>query len=101
MPKVELWDDGSVYFFCPGCGEGHRATTKAIDNGLGGLTPAWQFNGDVNKPTITPSIRVSMDFKDHVPQRICHSQVTDGRIHFYKDSTHQFAGKTLDLPEME
>jgi hypothetical protein len=30
---------------------------------------------------------------------VCHSFVTDGRIQFLDDSTHELAGETADLPE--
>lgn len=35
------------------------------------------------------------DFKCY----LCHSFVTDGRIQFLSDSTHDLAGQTVDLPE--
>jgi hypothetical protein len=30
---------------------------------------------------------------------VCHSFVTDGRIQFLEDCTHELAGQTVDLPE--
>jgi hypothetical protein len=32
-------------------------------------------------------------------QRVCHSFVTDGRIQFLSDCTHELAGQTVDLPD--
>jgi len=32
--------------------------------------------------------------------QVCHSFVTDGRIQFLGDCTHNLAGQTVDLPEI-
>lgn len=54
---------------------------------------SWTWNGDVERPTIAPSIRVT-----YHDGRNCHSTVTDGRIHYNPDTTrHDKAGQTLDL----
>ena len=75
------------YFFeCPGCGELHC------------VGPSWAFNGDMDRPTFSPSILVRWGSGD--PKR-CHSFIRDGRIEFCSDSTHALAGKTVDLPEIE
>jgi len=42
--------DEGLTFFCPGCGDHHSIRTK-------GAT-AWGWNGDVEKPTFTPSVLV-------------------------------------------
>lgn len=33
------------------------------------------------------------------PNSVCHSVVTDGKIAFCSDCTHEMAGKTVDLPD--
>lgn len=74
-----------VYFQCPGCDEVH------------GIDPTkWTFNGDAERPTISPSILCT--WGQSKPGR-CHSFVRDGRIEFLSDCTHALAGKTVDLPE--
>jgi hypothetical protein len=62
-----------------------------------GGNPVWTFNGNLEKPTFTPSILVTMPIEGEKP-KICHSFVTDGRIQFLGDCTHALAGKTVDLP---
>lgn len=59
--------------------------------------PVWSWNGDVEKPTFKPSIL------SRVPGvcDCCHSWVTDGKVQFLGDCTHEFAGQTLDLLEVE
>jgi hypothetical protein len=82
----------------------------------------WSFNGDLNKPTFSPSLLIKgtrfsdvgqADYDawavagypdrqgkpfDSVPH-VCHSVVSDGMIHFLGDCTHELAGKTVPLPE--
>jgi hypothetical protein len=89
-------DEHKHAFFCPGCGFAHwfRTDGKA-DGGTGGRTDGsgWSWNGDRNKPTISPSILAWADaFR-------CHSFITDGRIRFLGDCTHALKGQTVDLPE--
>lgn len=59
----------------------------------------WTFNGDLEKPTITPSIHVW--HKDGNGNRItkCHSFVTDGKIQYLGDCQHKLVGQTIELPE--
>lgn len=70
----------------------------------------WGFNGNAEKPTITPSVLTWGDPNpnadpEHDPTGKyrngwrCHSFVTDGRIQFLTDCTHALAGQTVDLPD--
>lgn len=80
-------DEIHYLYNCPGCGYEH-----AFDPLI------HEFNGDFNKPTISPSLL-------HVSSRRCHSYIVDGRIKFLADCWHQLAGQTVDLidyaPEKE
>jgi len=73
--------------FCPGCGHGHVYDTR------------WTFNGDMNKPTFTPSYLSRCKSGPEKTLSVCHSFVTDGRIKFLNDCTHALAGQTVDLPD--
>ncbi|WP_437178628.1 DUF6527 family protein [Labrys neptuniae] len=76
-----------------------------------GPGPRWGFNGNHEKPTFTPSIRVSWNEPSDIPeefddtskdrQLVCHSFVTDGQIQFLGDCTHSLAGQTVPLPDFE
>jgi hypothetical protein len=101
--------DGTNYYVieCPACGCGH-----SFDN-------RWKFNGDIDKPTFTPSLLVKSGhymtghkgdcwctyaekhpdeiLSDDMKCRICHSFVTDGKIQYLSDCTHKYAGQTLEL----
>lgn len=92
---VSLEEDGRVFFHCPGCDISHMVYVTP------GNRPVWGFNGDKVKPTLTPSILVSMEWGGDRANKICHSFVTDGRIQFLNDCTHQLAGQTVDLPVWE
>ena len=90
-------DGEGVLFFCPGCGHGHAVKVS----GAG----AWQFNGDHERPTFTPSVRCFTNYDDNgrLPdgqqRTLCHSFVRDGRIEFLGDCAHGLAGQTVDLPD--
>lgn len=93
----------SVLFWCPGCDDVHRVTVET-PNG-------WGWNGDLESPTFTPSVRVQGNQwapgePFHKPNHAavaagdrtcCHSFVTDGRIQYLGDSTHALAGQTVDM----
>lgn len=113
MARVVLIDDRQgaryAFFVCPGCGHTHGPRVS------GGGGPVWGWNGDVDRPTFTPSIMVrgKRQLTDDeyrrlvagqvvdVPDMTCHSFVTDGRIQFLSDCTHALAGQTVDLSEAE
>lgn len=94
-------EGGRVGFRCPGCKETHHVIIEH------GKSPCWGFNHDYDKPTFTPSILVRWsepsdvegEFDDTSKDRqmVCHSFVTDGRIQFLGDCTHELAGRTVDL----
>lgn len=107
MPKVELSEQSwgvKVLYHCPGCKGGH-----AVDVRNDGGHPSWTFNGDVDRPTFTPSVLVTVGPMPTVPAgrpdagktHVCHSYVIDGRIQYLGDSTHELAGQTVDLPEVD
>lgn len=79
-------DPNYAWFHCPACDEVH-----AVRTGPNG----WQWNGDRDKPTLTPSVLVTGRGD---PNYRCHSFVTDGRIQFLDDCSHALAGQTVDLP---
>jgi len=80
-------------FECPGCDMMHAFYTDRSKE------PCWKFNGDVDKPTFSPSLRVRYTYKDE--NRMCHSFVKEGKMQFLNDCTHDLAGQTVDLPELD
>ena len=88
---VKQWEGGGqrgLHLWCPGCNAVHSVRTDP---------PGWTWNGDVEKPTLSPSI-LHNPGRENPSHEICHSFVRDGRIEFLNDSTHALAGQTVDLP---
>lgn len=86
---------GSIYFHCPGCNALHPYRVSGEATG-----PMWTWNGDIERPTFTPSLLVNPGD----PTSSCHLFVTDGQIQYCSDSFHSLAGKTVemvDIPEPE
>jgi len=94
MAKINI-SDNSALFICPGCMQTHRIP---FGKGSG---PRWTFNGDVNKPTFSPSLRIRWTYGEEGKPGVCHSFITDGQIHFLSDCTHSLAGQTVDLLDVE
>ena len=82
----ELW-----LFWCPGCECNHFVRTKGTDG------PVWVWNGDVDKPTVTPSLRI----RRGEARPLCHLFITDGKIQFLADCTHALAGQTVELEDQD
>ncbi|MDP3652410.1 MAG: DUF6527 family protein [Rhodoferax sp.] len=120
MSKLECVNcykpEGLLYgyaFRCPGCGHTHMLP---VGPGNGETYARWSFNGDLDKPTFSPSVfaqgnkqqfdergewngKWEMDAAGQPIPYTCHSFVTDGRIQFLGDCTHALAGQTVDLSE--
>lgn len=78
-------DDAEYTFYCPGCRTHHWFKTT-------GKEPRWTFNGNMEKPTVSPSIRVR-------GMQHCHFYIRDGKIEYLSDCDHSLAGKTIDMEE--
>ena len=111
-------------FECPGCGDNHVIYTNSQwcsqqPNGR----PCWGFNGDVDRPTFSPSLlcqglmypsgnqfpnedeinrmKAGENLRSLMTPRVCHSFIREGKMQFLSDCTHKFAGQTVELPDME
>ena len=97
MAKLHLLTDTPeetrYVFFCPGCECGHWVRTR-------GPSPCWTWNGDVERPTFSPSL-LSRRTSEHPRDFNCHAFVRDGRIEFLTDCDHLLSGQTVDLPEWD
>jgi Family of unknown function (DUF6527) len=96
--KISGWRVGlaDLYFYCPSCDCDHGVWT--INDGL--MHARWQFNGDMEKPTFTPSLKVTYTEADKV--NICHMVITDGKIDYCGDCTNKlYAGKTVEMEDIQ
>lgn len=101
MPRARR-SGAHLLFECPGCGgEMHGPLVEAQD----GRGP-WAWNGSLERPTLSPSVLVRWTRCDAetglaIEEVVCHSFVRDGRIEYLGDCTHELAGRTVELPELE
>ena len=82
-------------FYCPACKECHWVAV-----GPRSVWPKhlrWQFNGDLDKPTVNPSLLVT--YKMPAGERRCHSFIRDGRIQYLGDCTHELRNQTVEIPD--
>ena len=98
----------SYWFWCSPCGTHHSFRTKLAK---GERAPLWTFNGDMEKPTFTPSLlyRFTRD-RDNRPNPDgtypnpvdfrCHLFLTNGQIQYLGDCSHSLRGQTVPLPEL-
>lgn len=104
LRRVSAPDGGVVgyVFLCPGCSKPHMYRTKRMATESPTL-PVWQFDGNEDLPTFTPSLLVHEVLKPDgsVYQPRCHLFLTAGKIQFCGDSKHALAGQVVDLPEFE
>jgi hypothetical protein len=111
--------DGEKFlqFWCPGCDEAHGPIIERTRS----ERPLWQWNGDRERPTISPSLLIRSGHyapghlkngicwctynaehpADPAPCKcyVCHSFVRDGQIQFLSDCTHHLAGQTVAIPD--
>lgn len=79
---------------CPACSMAHKFDKR------------WTFNGNMELPTFRASMLVKWAKCDPVTNLlikdiVCHSFVTDGKIQYLADCTHDMAGQTVDLPDVD
>jgi hypothetical protein len=88
--KNTEWREGlpDLYFYCPGCKCDHGVWVNPHSNG----GAKWDWNGSLDKPTFTPSLLVRSG-----ENTICHSFITDGRIGYLSDCTHELAGQNIEM----
>lgn len=78
-----------LQFLCPGCKELHALNTT------------WTFNNSFEKPTVRPSVLVRGWLNKNIPSGVCHSFITDGKIEFLTDCSHELKGQTVELLEID
>ena len=94
MAKFKEEMSGYFEFHCPGCKTEHYISTSPEFGAV------WQFNGDLDKPTVSPSLLWNAGGGNPTTP-ICHSFIRDGKIQFLNDCTHDLKGQTVEIPEWE
>ena len=84
-------------FKCPGCDTYHSIHTEQRNS----LNAIWSFNGNMEKPTFSPSLLVKWNVGKNSSGHICHSFIRDGVWEFLNDCTHKLAGQKVPMLEIE
>jgi uncharacterized protein DUF6527 len=84
----------SLAWLCVGCREYHVIFVQGepYDN-----RPKWDWNGSLEKPTISPSILSHWTWGPEHEPRVCHSFVREGVVEFLSDCTHPLAGQHVPM----
>src|SRR5579872_6031691 len=96
--KLRSIGGGQIGWFCPGCEQLHVVKVEGQS--------AWQWDGNVTAPTISPSVLCSTNYDengrlpDGQTRTTCHCFVRGGNIEFCLDSRHALAGETVPLPDL-
>ncbi|TVZ39400.1 hypothetical protein P886_3804 [Alteromonadaceae bacterium 2753L.S.0a.02] len=80
---------------CPGCDSLHVIWTNSHDY------PKWDFNGDLKKPTFSPSLLLRAPYHGDPKKRRCHAFIRNGQWLYLADCTHGLAGETVNMLPVE
>lgn len=94
MTKFNLSTDGRLIFYCSGCEYCHGVPVKSD------RYSNWNWNGDLEKPTLTPSIFVNRG-RECPELHACHSYLTDGKINYLSDCSHGLAGQIVEVEDLD
>lgn len=95
MAKASLLSGDRLWLECPGCDMPHIVNVDA------NAPIRWEWNGSLEKPTLSPSILVQYDWGENREEHVCHSFVVDGVWQYLGDCTHKLANTHVELPEVE
>lgn len=96
-PKLRAGPPGYFTHWCPACEGAHQ------------YSQTWKFNGNIDKPSFSPSMKITYSGKDagekrdddhRAPAARCHYFLTDGELRFCGDCSHSMSGKTVPLPDL-
>lgn len=103
VSRVLRRQQGGYLHCCPACHDTHQ------------LPDTWAFNGNVEKPSFSPSFKHGGVMKvtrddgtwywlcdadaNPIP-RVCHYVLTDGVLNFCNDCTHSMGGQAVPLPDL-
>lgn len=94
--KLEKCGNDHYMFMCPGCKDYHVIAARGPQ--------AWKWNESMDKPTFYPSYLTWYESKGRPHERAsfrCHSWITDGKIQFLDDCSHELKNQTVELPDAE
>lgn len=118
MKKSRSFESGGELYLawhCPACNQEHHVPVLIGEKGK--KDRGWNWNGNLDSPTLSPSVKISSG--KYVPEwekikhrydnaegkkwieensSICHFFITDGNVRYCGDCTHSYNGKIISLP---
>lgn len=89
--------EGSLLvYYCPGCKYEHSVPVNTTQHVKG----SWLWNGDVDKPTLTPSVRHYYTKPKGGEVTTCHYHLREGVLDYCGDSQHVLKGQKIALPNI-
>jgi hypothetical protein len=88
--------DGQIAHWCPACEELHPFAVAVPNRSKA----KWSFDGNVERPTFSPSMNIRTGPFPDGHMEICHYFLTRGELRFRPDSTHGLKGQTVPLPDL-
>lgn len=86
-------NDFDYIYPCPGCGVSHGIRT--VKEGVG---PVWRLSGGVDNPSVKPSVKVTS--RNAKGPTCCHFFIENGHIRYLNDCTHDLAGQTVEMKDI-
>lgn len=65
---------------------------------ISGQHPVWGWNGDKKNPTFSPSILTRLPYAGK--EVVNHVFIRGGKIQYLSECSHEYTGKTIDLPRL-
>ncbi len=85
-----------LMFVCPGCiGVLGGSGLHMIPVNTGVKEPSWEWDGDLFRPTLSPSILTGKTTDD-----VCHSYLKDGMFEYLSDCTHALVNQKVRIPDL-
>lgn len=91
----------ALMFCCPGCAstrEGYAGLHMLPISGDPAKRPVWGFDGNLEAPTLTPSILTHHSWAG--VETTCHSFLNAGVFQFLGDCTHELRDQLVPMPEL-
>ena len=104
-------DDGLIGYnvICPGCRTfevKHLACRHMFLTVPFGAHPVWEFDGNMERPTFSPSLLMKSDWWNPETEAFdiqlqCHFFLRDGIFEYLDDCNHKLAGQNVPMVEFD
>lgn len=88
----------ALMFVCPGCDLSDGSGLHILPVNTNKTKPAWTWNGNLEAPTVSPSILTKGGGK--VLPYVCHSYLKAGIFEFLGDCTHALVNQHVAMPDL-